>query len=61
MPLANGTLNDNASVTLPNLCPTVTTTRRVLAIPCPTLHPTDVSDTHSVASHPVCPSRLRPV
>ena len=50
---------DIDSVTLPHRPPAVITTRRVPDIPCPTLHLIDVSDTHSVASHPVCPFRLR--
>ena len=45
------------SVTLPDLSPAVITTRRVPRAPCVTMHRTDVSDSHSVASHPVCPSR----
>ena len=47
-------------LTLPTRSPTVTTTRRVPPAPCPTLHLTDVSDSHCVASHPVCPSRILP-
>ena len=34
----------------------VITTRRVCDEPRPTMHLTDVSDSHSVPSHPVCPS-----
>ena len=37
--------------------PAVIATRRVPRAPCPTMHLIDVSDSHSVASHPVCPSR----
>ena len=37
--------------------PAVITTRRVPRAPRPTMHLIDVSDSHSVASHPVCPSR----
>jgi hypothetical protein len=40
---------------------TVITSRRVPRAPCVTLHFIDVSDSHSVASHPICPSRGRPV
>ena len=43
--------------TLPALSPAVITTRRVPRPPCPAMHLTDVSDSHSVPSHPVCPSR----
>ena len=49
---------DIDSVTLPDRSPAVITTRRVPDTPCPTLHLVDVSDSHSVASHPVCPSRI---
>jgi len=52
---------DHACVTLPPRCPAVITTRCVPRPPCVTMHLTDVSDSHSVASHPVCPSRARPV
>ena len=48
---------ENTSEILPDRSPAVTTTRRVPDTPCPTLHLIDVSDTHSVASHPVCPFR----
>ena len=41
--------------------PTVITTRRVPAAPCPTRHRTDVSDCQSVPSHPVWPRRPRTV
>ena len=37
--------------------PAVSDTRRVPGAPCPTRHRTDVSDSHSVPSHPVCPDR----
>ena len=37
--------------------PVVITTRRVLCTLRPTMHLTDVSDSHSVPSHPVCPDR----
>ena len=46
---------DHASVMLPVRIPTVIMTRRVPRSPCPTRHLTDVSDSHPVASHPVCP------
>ena len=48
---------DHASVTLPDCIPAVTTPRRDPPKLCPTMHRTELSDTHSVASHPVCPSR----
>ena len=60
--LSPATSVDHACVTLPpDRCPAVTTARLDPCTPCPTLHLTDVSDTHSVASHPVCPPRARPV
>ena len=49
---------DTASVTLPALPPAVTTIRCVPATPDADWHTTDVSDTHSLASHPV--DELRP-
>ena len=52
---------DHAILTLPPRSPAVITTRRVPDTPCPTRHLTDVSDSHSVPSHPVAPCRLRPV
>ena len=48
---------DHAWLRLPDLSPTVIATRRVPRAPCPPRHLTDVSDSHSVPSHPVCPSR----
>ena len=45
-----------ASDVLPLTSPAVITTRRVPPDPCPAMHLTDVSDSHSVPSHPVCPS-----
>jgi len=42
---------------LPPCPPAVITARRVPWIPPPTRHRTDVSDSHSVPSHPVCPMR----
>ena len=48
---------DHAWLRLPDLSPTVTTPRRVPRAPCPPMHLTDVSDSHSVPSHPVCPAR----
>ena len=48
---------DHPCVTLPPLSPAVITTRRVPRAPCPTRHRTDVSDSHSVPSHPVSPDR----
>jgi hypothetical protein len=48
---------ENAVVPLPDRLPAVITTRRVPRAPCPTRQRTDVSDSHSVPSHPVCPDR----
>ncbi len=46
------------SVMLPPRSPTVTTAAAVPRVPCPpVMHRTDVSDSHSVPSHPVCPPR----
>ena len=45
----------------PDRSPAVITTRRVPPDPCPTMHLTDVSDSHSVPSHPVSPVRVIPV
>jgi len=42
---------------LPKRSPAVTVVRRVPPAPCPTRHRTDVSESHSVPSHPVCPIR----
>ena len=53
--------DDHACVTLPPRTPAVITTRLVPRPPCDTEHLTDVSDSHPVASHPVCPSRALPV
>jgi len=47
------TSTDHAWLTLPLRWPTVITTCRVPCDPYPTRHLIDVSDTHSVASHPV--------
>jgi len=46
---------------LPDRSPAVTVTRRVPPAPCPVRHRIDVSDSHSVASHPVCPDRTMAV
>jgi hypothetical protein len=51
--------NDIATELLPLRSPAVIATRRVPGTPCPTRHRTDVSDSHSVPSHPVCP--IRPI
>ena len=51
--------NEYAPDMLPLPSPAVITTRRVPRAPCPTRHRTDVSDSHSVPSHPVCP--IRPI
>ena len=59
--LSPATSADHPCVTLPPRSPVVITTRRVPRPPCPTMHRTDVSDSHSVASHPVCPSLTTPV
>jgi len=48
---------ENVCDRLPDRSPTVNTDRRVPRAPWLTMHLTDVSDSHSVASHPVCPSR----
>ena len=47
------TSTDHPCVLLPPCVPDVNTTRRVPRAPCVTLHLTDVSDSQSVASHPV--------
>ena len=52
---------DQESLTLPGLLPTVIITRRVPREPCPIRHLTAVADSHSVPSHIVLPSRMRPV
>ena len=44
------------SVTVPPASPAVTTTRTLPPRPDPTLHVTELSDTHPVPSHPVCPA-----
>ena len=46
---------DHTCDTLPPRPPAVIVTRRVPPAPCPTWHLTDVSDSQSVDSHPVCP------
>ena len=56
--LSPGTSTDHTSVTLPALDPAVTDTRRVPIDPCAIWHLIDVSDSHSVASHAVCPTRV---
>jgi hypothetical protein len=48
---------DHACVKLPPRAPAVITTRRVPRVPCVTRHLTDVSDSHAVASQPVCAAR----
>ena len=52
---------DHPSVALIPRSPIVITTRRVPRAPDPCMHLTDVSDSHSVASHPVAPPRMLPV
>ena len=47
-----------SAVPLPDRCPDVITTRHVPRAPCPALHRTDVSDSHSVPSHAVCPDHI---
>ena len=42
---------------LPRRLPAVITTRRVPRVPRPAKQRNDVSDSHSVPSHPVCPAR----
>ena len=61
MALKPGTSADHACVTLPDCPPAVTTARLDPCTPCPTWHRIDVSDAHSVASHPVCSFRACPV
>ena len=53
-----GLSTEKMAVELPDRSPAVITTRRVPRAPCPTMHRTDVSDSHSVPSHPVCPSLI---
>merc|ERR1712091_365320 len=48
---------DMADDALPDRSPAVITTRRVPRVPRPAKHRTDVSDSHSVPSHPVAPDR----
>jgi hypothetical protein len=55
------TSKDQASVKLPARSPTVITDCLDPATACPTRHLTDVSDTHSVDSHPDLPARDLPV
>ena len=49
---------DHTSVTLPDLDPAVTDTRRLPFKPCITWHRTDVSASQCVASHAECPARM---
>ena len=49
------TSTDHPCVLLPPRSPTGITTRCVPRAPCVIPHLTDVSDSHPVASHPVCP------
>jgi hypothetical protein len=51
-----GASKDNCMLPVPTRSPTVMTTRRVPRGPCPTMQRTDVSDSHSVPSHPVSPA-----
>jgi len=53
--------DDHVCVVLPPRPPTVITTRLVPQAPCAVRHLTEVSDSHSVDSHPVCPSRAQSV
>ena len=53
--LSAPTSTDHPCVLLPPRSPTVITTRRVPREPCVALHLTDVSDSHTVTSQPVCP------
>jgi hypothetical protein len=48
------TSTEYAAVPLPSCNPDVSTTRRVALAACPIMHRTEVSDSHSVLSHPVC-------
>jgi len=52
--------NDTLSVKLPARCPDVTDTRWVPPCPVDTRHRTDESETHSVPSHAVSPTRIAP-
>ena len=56
-PLSVPASNDIPMLPVPNLLSSVATTRRVPFAPLPTRHRTDVSDSHSVPSHPVSPDR----
>ncbi len=47
----------HASVADADDSPAVIDTRRVPRTSCATWHLADVSDSHSVASHPLCPTR----
>jgi hypothetical protein len=55
--LSTGESIDHPCVMLPILEPTVITDRLVLPDPCPVRQRTDVSDSHSVPSHPELPCR----
>jgi len=59
--LSPGKSIDQPWLKLPLSSPAVTTTRRVLLAPCPIWHRTDVSDSHSVVSTPLRPTRALPV
>jgi len=55
--LPEPTSTDHAWLMLPYCLSTVNTSRLVPRAPCPALHRTDVSDSHAVPSHLVCPDR----
>lgn len=59
--LSPGKSTDQPWLRLPPRSPAVTTTRRVPLAPCPIRHRTDVSDSHSVDSTPLRPTRALPV
>jgi len=52
---------ENACDMLPDRSPEVNNIRRLAPAPCPVRHRMDVSDSHSVPSHPVCPDRTMAV
>ena len=58
---ADGPSYDITSVPLPTSPPAVTISRTVPPAPCAPMHLTDVSDTHSLASHPEAPILAPPL
>jgi hypothetical protein len=57
--LRSGVSTDHPCVTLPPRPPAVIIIRLDPPAPRPTKHRTDVSDSHTVPSHPVCPALPR--